>query len=373
MALSFILVFMGALLVQFFLACYIPSYVSRRYNHTRYMLEYLREAANRNMPFTDVLNAVHDDTSGLFSYFVNEIRKDIEDGVPPGKAFSKYRSYFPPVIRNMFISNDIYGGLKKHSRLSTGVFSNISRMVEDVSSKMLIPLAVAGLQLYFIVLMFVFILPKFLEMFVEMQLDASRLLYLFFLGYHLSWAYLMFILAVVFFLLFGLLPLRILYYWVPGAGRLYDTLVLWIPFVGKRVAEYNLAQALTLTGVMLEGGETLEDAFEGVQELDINRRIKREFARAAEKMRQGENLAQCVDEMACLPRVTRAGLKALAGSPGAGQLVMSQALRFQQRLSGMIDYLSQLAYPVFIIPFGLIVFLMSASVFSALVDLIYRM
>lgn len=314
------------------------------------------------MPLAQALGAAANVATGDVHAAVLAVRARVERGDTLSAALAEHRRLFPP----------LYVGLVRAGEKSGDVAGAFRRLAEQLEreealrgkllSASIYPLLLAGAGSVAVVVLLVFVLPRFATLLQDSGAALPRSTALM-LG--LSTALRRFWPALL------LVPAGIaaIAAWVRGTAegrRAWCALLLALPLVSTLRRTALAARFARLTGVLLGGGAPLLAALDDAAESLADPLARDETLRIRTRVREGRSLRDAVADGAFFPPL----LAQLVGvGEDAGRLrefLLKAADIFEDRTERLTQRLATLAEPAMIVLFGSVVAVVALSLLQAI-------
>jgi type IV pilus assembly protein PilC len=313
-----------------------------------------------------VLDAVHAIGAESENSSVRRMMHSIEDGLRTGERFSdcldRYPKIFPEYYRGIVRSAELTGELDT-------VLGRLSRYIErdldarrKIKSALMYPMVVAGMSVVTVVVLAVFVLPRFKDFFesldAELPLPTRMLLAVTdFIG---SWWWLIVGgLAVVLFL--GWLITRF-----NGGKYLRDSILLRIPVVGETIQYALVERFCRVFASMVSAGVNLSDALHVSTHALRNRVFIKRLDEVREAMLEGEGIATPLTRTRLFPSAATQMLRVGEETGSLDNQLETTAEYYEVELDYKINKLTALFEPFVIVVMGLIVGFVAVALISAM-------
>jgi type IV pilus assembly protein PilC len=293
---------------------------------------------------------------------LGRVRDDLRSGLTLSDAFDKHPHDFPDWYRGILRSAELTGRLDE---VLDQLSAYIERDVEarrKIKSAMLYPSIVFAMSLFTIVVLSVFVLPKFEDFFTSLDARlplATRLLLgtTRFLG--TWWWLIVAVLGVVGLAAFAASRTR-------RGRKAIHRLVLRIPVVGEAVRYSRIERFTRMLSSMVDAGVPLPRAMEVATSSLNNLVFQDALTGVREAMLRGEGLAQPIATTRLFPGVAAQMIR-VGEDTGTLDTQLEVASRFYEReLDYKINKVTTIIEPVVIIVMGGIVGFVAIALVSAM-------
>ncbi len=185
-----------------------------------------------------------------------EISHDIQQGVPFAQVLGKHNSFFDSIAMVMLIAGYESGDIMSAMENVALYFYKQHAFKKNIRAALAMPLLTLLFFIGITGFIFIFIIPRFADMFSSLQQELPPLTS-FMLGVSefvcsVSMIYLLGVLGILFFTVY--------YYFSHTGKKVWDNLVIRTPFIGAIVWQYHMSQALQALSLLVHNGITLKDS-----------------------------------------------------------------------------------------------------------------
>lgn len=300
-----------------------------------------------------------------FKRVVSDVRLKVEEGVSLSEAMATHKDYFDPVTRSLIHAGESAGKLPMMlERIST-----LSRKQVQVRSSiigsMIYPSLLITVALSVLVVMMFFVMPRFGQMFVDMDatLPPSTQILMDFATFVREYWW-----AVLGGIFGGIVSLVVWLGTEPGKA-MWSTIVLRVPIFGPIVRNFSTARIARLTGILLDSYLPLLDVIGLVKETCSNHHYRKMMEKAEKAVTYGEPMSSAFND----PKlITPSVYEALRNGEQSGQiapLMLTVAEFLDEENDVVIKSLTSILEPVILILLGVVIGFVAVSMFLPLFDL----
>lgn len=313
-----------------------------------------------------ILDAVHSIGAESDNSSVRRMMHDIEDGLRTGERFSdtleRYPKVFPEFYRGIVRSAELTGELDTVlSRLAVYIERDLEAR-RKIKSALIYPMMVAGMSVVTVVVLAVYVLPKFKSFFAELDADLplpTRIL-LGFTDFMGAWWWLILaILAGV--LLLGFIALRF-----PQGKYVRDALLLKVPVLGETIQYALVERFCRVMASMVGAGVNLPEAIRVATDSLRNRVFVKRLNGVTEQMLEGQGIAGPLARTALFPGTATSMLRVGEETGSMDTQLEVTAEYYEDELDYKIAKLTALFEPIVIIVMGGIVGFVAVALVSAM-------
>ncbi|AIV41706.1 pilus assembly protein PilC [Curtobacterium sp. MR_MD2014] len=282
---------------------------------------------------------------------LGKVRDDVERGVSFSDAVAKYPVDFPPIMINMIRAGETGGFLDQAMDSIATNFEKEHKLRSTIKSAMTYPVVVLVMSLLAVVVMLVFIVPIFQDMFASLggQLPLpTRILVQ--LSHAMRWAGpILAVLVVVGWL------------WYRGNKNtdrfraFRDPILLRMPVFGQLTKKIVIARFARNFSNMIGAGVPILQALKIVGEVSNNFVVQKALDRVAESVRKGESIAEPLAKENVFPPMV-AQMIAVGEDAGSLEVMLEKiAIFYDSEVESTTESLTSLIEPLLIAFLGVVV------------------
>lgn len=313
-----------------------------------------------------ILEAVHTIGAESDNSSVRRMMYEIEDGLRTGERFSdcldRFPKVFPPFYRGIVRSAELTGELDTVlARLSTYIERDLEAR-RKIKSALMYPLIVSAMAVVTVVVLAVYVLPKFRDFFADLDAELplpTRMLLAFtdFLG---SWWWA--VLAVV-------AGASLLVFAITRTERgkyARDAVLLKVPVLGVAIQYALVERFCRVLGSMVSAGVNLTETLAVTTESLRNRVYVKRLGEVTEQMLEGQGIAGPLARTGLFPGTATQMLRVGEDTGSLDTQLAVTAEYYETELDYKIAKLTALFEPIVIVLMGLIVGFVAVALVSAM-------
>jgi type II secretory pathway component PulF len=239
------------------------------------------------------------------------------------------------------------------------------RLRNSILGAMIYPSLLISLAVVMLIIMLIFIVPKFTLLFSSLDVPlppSTQALVLFSTVFKRFWW------AV--FLGVGLLIFGTAWYLRTDRGRLtYDALILKLPLVGKMVKSFATARIVRVLGVLMAGHVPVLKALHLVKASTGNHEYRTLVSRAEEYVTRGEAISAAFADPNLISPSVHEAIRSGEQSGQVDQLLLNVAEFLEDENEVIVRSLTTIIEPVILVGMGILIGLIAVSMFMPLFDL----
>mgnify|MGYP001204830642 CR=1 FL=1 len=320
-----------------------------------------------SLPLLESLEALKDQTKDpVFGALIEKIRVDVAQGTTFSEALRKYPKAFPNLFISMIEAGEASGELSLLVKKVGEYFSATLKLNRKVKSAMVYPIVIIGMSGLLILLMIMFVVPIFEEMFssfgselplpTQILLDLSKFL--------MSVPGGIFMLGVIFAVYFGMR------YTKTKAGRgLYQSLLRKAPIAGNLSQKIAVSRFCRTYSILLRSGVSVLRCVDICNRASDNIFVEATCAKITKTINQGGQLSEALEGDPYFPslvgHMVRAGEKV-----GNVEGMLTHASDFyDDEIDNTVSALTSLLEPIIIVVVGSIIGLIVIAMFLPIFQL----
>lgn len=306
---------------------------------------------------------------GAFKRIVAEVVDDVEAGTSLSESLAKHPGVFDRLYTNMVSAGEA-GGVQEEilNRLS-GFLEKAESIKSRVKGALAYPVAVVVVAAGVLTLVFVAVIPKFKEIFMNQfgTLDAmpTATRYVIAVGDHLQAAWWAYVLGVI-----GLVSLhRTLVARVPGYRRFRDTAMMRLPIFGTLVNKAVVARFARTFGTLIQSGVPHLEALDIVKGAVPNMRVAESINRIHSSIREGAGIAVPMGESGLFDDIVVNMVDVGEQTGELDRMLQKIADRYERDVDRTIDTTFKVIEPVIIVVLAVFVGFIVYALFAPLLKL----
>ncbi|NTU67188.1 MAG: type II secretion system F family protein [Candidatus Moranbacteria bacterium] len=322
------------------------------------------------VPIVGSLVAISEQMSNkYFNKVLDEVIRDIEDGMTLSDAFQKHPKVFSNLSINIIRAGEASGNLRKSVEYVANNIEHNYELTSRVKSAMTYPIIVFTVFLVIGFLVVTFIIPKLTAMIKSMNADipwyTTAVIGVgdFFAAYW--WAVLIVILGAV-----G----GMLYYLNTEEGKKeFDHVKIKLPIVGVIFRYVYITRFAENLSILLTGGIPIIKALTIVSSVIGNSVYEEIFLRAAEEVKVGGNMSEYLKRVSIIPPTVSHMIRIGEESGQIDSVLLHISHFYEQEVNTMTKNLSTLIEPVLMICIGIAVGFLAVAILMPIYNIAGQM
>ena len=312
------------------------------------------------IPLVEALEILAEQSANVgFRMVLENVVSDIRAGKDLSQAMGKHRRIFPKIYVNMIKAGEASGQIDIVLNRLADYQEAAARLKAEIKSAMTYPIISLTMVLAISLFLLVFIIPKFEEMFNNMNVE-------------LPWVTVALLRTSVFLqqnvLLWSSASIAIgmgVYMWskTEKGGTAKDWLLLRMPIFGPLFLKVAISRFARTFGTLIQSGVPILGALEIVAETSGNRIVSNAVTTASESVRQGESLGEPLGKSKIFPLMVTKMISIGEKSGALESLLGKIADFYDQQVKTTVDQLTSLIEPMLIGVMGFLVGGMVMAIF----------
>jgi type IV pilus assembly protein PilC len=307
---------------------------------------------NAGVPIVQALDILRDQTSNItFKKTLREVREDVKAGQTLSEALSKHPKIFDELTVSLTRAGETSGALDVIMNRLADYLEKIMALKRKIKGAMVYPIAVISFAIIVVMVMLVYVIPVFANMFKDagLKLPLPTLIVINIstaLRSYIHW-------IIIGFILLAFIIVRIR---KTERGRLAtDRFLLRVPVIGDLIRKASIARMCRTLSTLLGNGVPILDSIQIVARVAGNRVIERALLYAREEVSRGRGLADPVEETRVFPLIVPRMIAVGETTGALDQMLGKVADFFEDEVDRTVEALTSLLEPLFIIVLGVII------------------
>jgi type IV pilus assembly protein PilC len=315
------------------------------------------------IPITEAL-AVIEEGSGnkRFKAMLADMREQISAGTPFSEALAQHEKVFPPYYLGILRSSELTGQLDTALEQLCGYIEREVEAKSVIKSALVYPLVVLAMSLVTVLVMVIYVLPKFTKFFksLKAKLPLPTKLLLDFSAFTQDFWWAFAILAVLF---------LVLLLWLNKSERgqlVRDKLFLRVPLIKEIVLFAITERVCRIVAAMLRAGVPLPDTLTAAIRGTNNKVFENALTEAQQRMLEGEGLARPVVDTGLFPLAATQMMRVGEDTGTLDNQLEIAADFYGREVEFKLKKLTSLFEPMVIIVMGAVVGFVAVALISAM-------
>ncbi|MBX3409276.1 MAG: type II secretion system F family protein [Phycisphaeraceae bacterium] len=294
-----------------------------------------------------------------------DVRRRVEEGESFSEAMAEYPNCFDAISRSMVAAGESGGMLDTMLKGLSTLTRQQMTLRKSVVGALTYPVVLISISLVVVVVMMMFVLPKFEELFETLQtpLPPTTAVLM------AAGAFLREFWWIVFPLIFAGLGGLGYYLTSPAGRRRIDHAAVHAPKVGPIVQSFATARLVRLLGVLIQARIALLDALLLTRESMTNACYAGLLERAEQAVQRGQTLASVMADAQLIAPAVSEAIASGEKTGTMGEVLVQVADYLDEDNEQTVKALGSLIEPIILTVLGLVVGFVAISMFLPLFDL----
>lgn len=328
-------------------------------NFSRQLAVFMRAG----IPIMDALEVILEETSGKL---MKSVLLDLVDSLRAGDTFAVAAAAHPEAFPNFYVgileSAELTGNLDTVLTQLADYIDRDTKARSKITSALIYPSVVAVMSMVTVVILAVFVLPRFVVFFASLhaKLPLVTRMMLGFSGLLSRWWFVL--VAVIIILVGGLISMR-----RSDKGRAkLDSLILRLPVIGDLTRTAILERVCRILSSLLRAGVDLPRSMAVTAESANNAVYRRALVSIRDDMMEGQGLAGPIARTGLFPGAAKQMFRVGEETGTLDQQLEVAAAYYSRELETKVDHATSLFEPAIIIVMGLVVGFVAVALISAM-------
>ncbi len=308
---------------------------------------------NAGLPLVKCLNILAEQTeSPVLTEVVVDVQHEVEMGRSLSEALSKHPDVFKELYSSMVKAGEIGGVLDDVLLRIATTLESEDEIKRRIKSAMTYPIAMFAISMLLLVIMLVFVVPTFENMFADIGAELPFLTKIIMQISHflVSWMGAILVIALI----VGAVFLR---RWLktPGGRRKLDTFKLKLPVFGTLFHKMSLSRFSRTLGTLVASGVPILQALEITAKTVGNVLVADAVENVRAGVKEGDSIARPLGQSPLFPPMVTQML-AIGEETGALDTMLNKVSDFyDSEVSATVESLTSLLEPLMIVFLGVVV------------------
>jgi type II secretory pathway component PulF len=257
-----------------------------------YLIKNLSLMTKAGLPLPEIFDFLIDQAkSRKLKEALKEIKKRISEGLSLYSAFLLYPEIFPPIFLGLIKLGEESGQLANVSEHLHYLFLSQYEFKKKINSALIYPAMIIITALFVFLSFFTFLLPKITQLFTRLEIKlplVTRILVWLINFFQKNFPFI-FLVVIILIVSYFLLSKR------REIKKIFSSIDLSLPIVGKILKEINLSHFSKNLGLLLKSGMPIERALILSAEITQDEVYKERIKKILEMVRKGEKLSTSME------------------------------------------------------------------------------
>ena len=294
---------------------------------------------------------------------LQQVERDIREGSSLSKALRQFENLFGRLYISLIQAGEISGNLDASIERLSEYLESQNQLRERIVNALIYPVILLVVTVFSIALLMVVVMPKFKQLFEDMDAELPAVTRVFLATSDFLQAYGSVISALLLGLIAALLVLR------RNAvfSALLDRAVLRLPWIGALVNKVEIARYAETLSIMLKCGIPIQKSLGASSHVVSNSWIRQQLSASADKIKEGSSFSAAIGQY--FPSLTRQMVTVGEQAGNLDNALSNIARMIQQDVNRSIQRLIGVFEPLIIVTLGVIVAAVIGSIMVAVLGM----
>ena len=294
---------------------------------------------------------------------LQQVERDIREGSSLSKALRQFENLFGRLYISLIQAGEISGNLDASIERLSEYLESQNQLRERIVNALIYPVILLVVTVFSIALLMVVVMPKFKQLFEDMDAELPAATQVFLATSDFLQAYGSVISALLLGLIAALLVLR------RNAvfSALLDRAVLRLPWIGALVNKVEIARYAETLSIMLKCGIPIQKSLGASSHVVSNSWIRQQLSASADKIKEGSSFSAAIGQY--FPSLTQQMVTVGEQAGNLDNALSNIARMIQQDVNRSIQRLIGVFEPLIIVTLGVIVAAVIGSIMVAVLGM----
>lgn len=305
-----------------------------------------------------------------FKSVINQIVKDIKEGIPLSESSAKFPKVFPNAMIFQLKAAEAGGFMQEALVNISADLEREARFAKQVKGAMMYPSVVLVVAIGIVYFMLTMVVPKMAATLTsfDAELPAITKAVMSASNVAKNYWYVFIIVVVLGIYLFKLLMKN------PVYKKKYHAFLLKIPVIGNLVISINIATMTRLMSSLLSSGVPIDDTLDNLKNVLSNKVLSDNIEKVRkEVVEEGYTLSKSMDEKTVFPKALVQILKVGEETGNLEEVLSTLADKYEEDVSDALKTMTALINPLLMVVIGAIVGVIVVSLFVPMFSLIDKL
>lgn len=297
---------------------------------------------------------------------LRKISEDLKQGLLLSEAMAKNPKVFPPFFSSMVYVGESSGCLDKVLINVAEYYELEEKTKKKITGALAYPLILVGMMLAILVVLFVFVIPQFMDSFAKMGTTMPPLTMAIFnvsLFFQQNWMYILAFSAVGIIIIWAL-------HFLPSIKMFYHRMAVTIPGLRRINMNTFTSRFCRSLGLLLSSGADSLDALISLKKTISNVYLAKQFDKVINDVKMGMSLSAALTaEMKLSPILIQ--MIVVGEKTGDLDAVLNRtAPYFDRQTENSLNLLTSLLQPALMIFLGVVVAVLFMAIYSPILEMV---
>ena len=323
------------------------------------------------LPVVRSLDILHNQLPpGILKNVIGDVKEDVEGGSSLSEAMSKHPACFDKLYVNMIRAGEAAGMLDDILTRLADYREKAQRLQQKIIGALVYPVAVLTIAGGILIFIMMFIIPKFQQMFIELNLEGGlplpTLILMDAANALVNWWFLLF---AVPFLIWGGFKLLVR---SPAGRLLVDRIKLKIPIFGIIISKSSISRFCRTLGTLINAGVPILDALAIIKNATGNQVVANAVESVHNSIKEGDTIAEPLRHSGVFDDMVVNMVQVGEETGELDKMLIKVADTYDSEVDTLVGALMSLLEPILIIGMGATVGFIVISLFLPLLSIMQQ-
>jgi len=322
------------------------------------------------LPVVRSLDILHNQLKvGLLKIAVGDVKEDVEGGSSLSEALAKHPGVFDKLYVNMIRAGEAGGVLDEILSRLADYREKAQRLQQKIVGALVYPIAVITIAGCILAFIMIFIIPKFEQMFKEMELGTLPIMTLILL--QAANVLVNFWYVLVFLPVLAIIGIRFLGK-TPAGRLLIDKFKLKIPVFGAIISKSSISRFCRTLGTLVQSGVPILDALSIIKNATGNQVIANAVETVHNSIKEGDTIAEPLRHSGVFDDLVVNMIQVGEETGELDKMLIKVADTYDGEVDTLVGAMMSLLEPFLIVGMGLTVGFIVIALFMPLIDIMNK-
>ena len=304
------------------------------------------------IPLVSALEAIRDQTENpVFKIIIRNVCNEVSAGRSLSESCAEYPNAFPKVFVSMVEAGEASGNLAEILEKTSHYFEDTVKLVKKIKGAMTYPAVVIGIAVILVIVMLVFVIPVFAEMFSEFdqELPKPTMALIAISNFAKS--------NILYLILFAIASIWLLkrYVATPNGRKTKDKAISKIPVIGELARKVSLSRFCRTYATLIRAGVPILQTLEIVRNAANNTYIEAACTKISRQVNQGGQFSEVFNQDPYFPPMMKHMAHAGEQTGNVDGMMTKVSNFYDNEVDTLVAALTSLMEPLLITFLGVVI------------------
>lgn len=323
-------------------------------------IQQLAAMIDAGLPLATALEAVEEQQDDpAFRVIIRNVRSDIRGGSSFSEAIRKYPKAFPNLFINMVEAGEASGDLSGLMNQVAGYYEKSIKLATTVKGALMYPIGVVLAAVGIVIFLLKQVVPVFADMFADFGAELPALTRMLISSSNFIQEYGLLILALGVGGFFGLKH----YFGTPRGRIVKDRMLAKMPIFGELLRKVNVSRFVRTYAILMQSGVPVLRCIDICSRASGNTFIEQACARISDKISQGGQFSEAIEEDGYIPNLVRYMSEAGERTGNVEKMFVNISNFYDDEVDALSAGMTALIQPLVVIFLGVVLGAIVAALF----------